>query len=63
MAILVFPVLGRDCNVDAGRCILVLVADAVDNPRDDIGFVVAFRIASCIVIGLSRVQGNFPCSV
>ena len=54
MVILVLPVLGRDYNVAAGRC--VLVADAVDNPPDDIGFVVlgtAFR-TSCIALPNTR---------
>ena len=57
MIILTLSWLGRDCNIDAGRCGLVLVADAVDNPRDDIGFVVlgnAFRIASCIALPNTR---------
>ena len=38
MIILTLSWLGRDCNIDAGRCGLVLVADAVDNSCDNIGF-------------------------
>ena len=59
---LVLPGLGRDYNVDAGRSILVLVADAVDNPCDDIGFVVfssEFRIESCSTLPYTRcLPGN-----
>ena len=69
MVILVLPILGRDCNVDAGRCILAPVADSVGYLRaDDIGFVVvalgignAFRIRPAflspipvVVLGIAR---------
>ena len=52
MVTLVLAVSGRNCNVDAGGCILVLVADAVNHPCDDgiglgVTFGIACRVTSC----------------
>ena len=61
MVILVLPWLGRDCNVDAGRCILDLAADAVDNSCDNIGFVDlgnAVCVTSCRTLGAKAERGR-----
>jgi hypothetical protein len=58
MVIRVLSISGCDYNIDAGVCILVLVADAVDYPWDDIGFGVAlgnaFRVTSCSALPNTR---------
>ena len=53
MVVLVLSISGSDCNVDAGGCILVLVADAVNYPCG-VTLGDALRITSCSALPNTR---------